>query len=409
MPLLTHDDIVGVAADLLSKRFGGSQQLTDVQQLSGSGSAIVLRARVAPSPFLQQRSVILKYVPVTGELLDDAALIREIVSYQFTTSLSEVVRPGPVLLAHDVAQRIIVITDSGDGDTFSDLLETDNGERRVNILRNLGTALGRMHSGTAQREHDFEILLTRMLRTHPDFGEIQRLRDNALLESITIGEQLLRNAGFDIPDLVSTFAADGRHRLLAAHHRAFTPFDLSPDNIIVAEKTHFLDYEWAGFRDVSFDLACVIAGFPQFVFSHPISDDEADVFVEAWVHEVSQLWPNVTNESHLHSRVVAALLGWALSSVALMEFGSLSGAAAVLHLENGDFDAESMETDGRLLRPGNHGPFAREELLVRRDMYETFEALARYAARGTDPSYGVIAAFAREVADRVAEPGLPGY
>lgn len=409
MPLLTHDDIVGVAADLLSKRFGGSQQLTDVQQLSGSGSAIVLRARVAPSPFLQQRSVILKYVPVTGELLDDAALIREIVSYQFTTSLSEVVRPGPVLLAHDVAQRIIVITDSGDGDTFADLLETDNGERRVNILRNLGTALGRMHSGTAQREHDFEILLTRMLRTHPDFGEIQRLRDTALLESITIGEQLLRNAGFDIPDLVSTFAADGRHRLLAAHHRAFTPFDLSPDNIIVAEKTHFLDYEWAGFRDVSFDLACVIAGFPQFVFSHPISDDEADVFVEAWVHEVSQLWPNVTNESHLHSRVVAALLGWALSSVALMEFGSLSGAVAVLHLENGDFDAESMETDGRLLRPGNHGPFAREELLVRRDMYETFEALARYAARGTDPSYGVIAAFAREVADRVAEPGLPGY
>jgi len=409
MPLLTHDDIVGVAADLLSKRFGGSQQLTDVQQLSGSGSAIVLRARVAPSPFLQQRSVILKYVPVTGEQLDDAALIREIVSYQFTTSLSEVVRPGPVLLAHDVAQRIIVITDSGDGDTFADLLETDDGERRVNILRNLGTALGRMHSGTAQREHDFEILLTRMLRNHPDFGEIQRLRDTALLQSITIGEQLLRNAGFDIPDLVSTFAADGRSRLLAAHHRAFTPFDLSPDNIIVAEKTHFLDYEWAGFRDVSFDLACVIAGFPQFVFSHPISDDEADVFVEAWVHEVSQLWPNVTNEAHLHSRVVAALLGWALSTVALMEFGSLSGAVAALHLEDGDFDAEAMETDGRLLRPGNHGPFAREELIVRRDMYETFEALARYAARGVDPSYGVIAAFAREVADRVAEPGLPGY
>ena len=144
MPLLTHDDIVGIAADLLSKRFGGSQQLTDVQQLSGSGSAIVLRARVAPSPFLQQRSVILKYVPVTGEQLDDAALIREIVSYQFTTSLSEEVRPGPVMLAYDVDKRIIVLTDSGDGDTFADLLDTGDAEERLQILRNLGQALGRI-------------------------------------------------------------------------------------------------------------------------------------------------------------------------------------------------------------------------------------------------------------------------
>lgn len=407
--MLNHADIVDIAEDLLSKRFGGSQQLSEVTQLSGSGSAVVLRARVASSPFLQQRSVILKFVPETGDTLDDAALVREIVSYQFTTSLSEEVRPGPVMLAYDVAQRIMVLTDSGDGDTFADLLELQDPERRVSILRNLGSALGRMHAGTAQREQDFNILFSRMLRQHPESGQIQELRDAALIQAIQLGEELLRNAGIEIPELVSEFAADGRNRLLSAHHRAFTPFDLSPDNIIVAEKTHFLDYEWAGFRDVSFDLACVIAGFPQFVFSHPISDDEADVFVEAWVHEVSQLWPNVTNESHLHSRVVAALLGWALSSVALMEFGSLSGAVAVLHLENGDFDAESMETDGRLLRPGNHGPFAREELIVRRDMYETFEALARYAARGTDPSYGVIAAFAREVADRVAEPGLPGY
>ena len=91
--MLNHADIVDIAEDLLSKRFGGSQQLSEVTQLSGSGSAVVLRARVASSPFLQQRSVILKFVPETGDTLDDAALVREIVSYQFTTSLSEEVRP----------------------------------------------------------------------------------------------------------------------------------------------------------------------------------------------------------------------------------------------------------------------------------------------------------------------------
>ncbi|GAB3699622.1 phosphotransferase family protein [Corynebacterium nasicanis] len=405
--MLNHADIVDIAEDLLSKRFGGSQQLSEVTQLGGSGSAVVLRARVASSPFLQQRSVILKFVPETGDALDDAALVREIVAYQFTTSLSEEVRPGPVLLAHDVAQRIIVLTDSGDGDTFADLLELQDPERRVSILRNLGSALGRMHAGTAEREQDFNILFSRMLRQHPESGEIQELREASLSQSIQLGEELLRNAGIEIPDLVSEFAADGRHRLLSAHHRAFTPFDLSPDNIIVAEKTHFLDYEWAGFRDVSFDLACVIAGFPQFLFSHPITDDEADVFIEAWSHEVNTLWPNVRNEAHLHSRIMAALLGWALSSIALLHFGSMSAAVSVLH-ESGDdpVDPATMAGVADLLRPSSHGPFTPEEIVVRRDIFETFEALARYAARGVDPSYGVIAAFSQGIADRVAEPGL---
>ncbi|WP_156229424.1 phosphotransferase family protein [Corynebacterium comes] len=405
--MLKNADIVDTAEELLSKRFGGTQELTEVAELGGSGTSVVLRARVAPSPFLQQRSVILKYVPETGDPIDDAALVREIVSYQFTTSLSEEVRPGPVLLAHDVGKRIMVLSDSGDGDTFADLLQLEDPERRVAILRNLGSALGRMHAGTAQREQDFNTLFKRMLRNHPGSLELQELRDSALLQSIHVGEDLLRKADIEIPDLVSEFAAEGRNRLLSARHRAFTPFDLSPDNIIVAESTHFLDYEWAGFRDVSFDLACVIAGFPQFLFSHPISDDEADVFVEAWTHEVNRIWPNVNNEVHLHSRIMAALLGWALASVALLHFGSVSAAMSMLYEGEDELDPSRIEGVSDLLRPASHGPFTVEEIMVRRDLFETFEALARYAARGTDPSYGVIAAFSQGIADRVAEPAPP--
>lgn len=409
MTLLNQDAIVAVAQDTLSQRFGGNQLLSDVTQLSGSGSAMVLRARVAPSPFLQQRSVILKYSPQSGDTLNDAALIREIVAYQFTTSLSESVRPGPILLAHDVDQRIIVLSDSGDGDTFADLLQTDDAERRVHILRNLGTALGRMHAGTAEHEQDFDILFTRMMRNHSGSQEIHQLRSTAFSQAIQVGEELLRSAGFEIPDLVSEYSTEARNRLQMARHRAFSPFDLSPDNIIVANKTHFLDYEWAGFRDVSFDLACVIAGFPQFIFSHPITDDEADVFVDSWVHEVSALWPNFTNEENLYKRIAGALLGWALSSVALMHFGSLSEAMHTLHEEGDDFDPTQVTSDTRLLRPADHGPFTRDEIIFRRDMFETFEALSRYAARGADPSFGVIALFAKEIAERLAEPRLQAY
>ncbi len=415
---LSIDAIVEIAEELLSKRFGGSQRLSEVQQLGGSGSAVVLRARVASSPFLQQRSVILKYIPVTGTTLDDAALVREVVAYQFTTSLPEEVRPGPVLLAHDIDQRIIVLTDSGDGDTFEDLLNQRDPEIRMQILRNLGTALGRMHSGTAGREQDFQILLTRMLRQHPGSAEIQHLRDRSLLQSIQLGEELLRQAGFDVPEVVSELARESTGRLMSAHHRAFTPFDLSPDNIIVADKTHFLDYEWAGFRDVSFDLACVIAGFPQFVFSRPISDDESDVFVESWTQEVNSLWPNVNNEAHLHSRVLSALIAWAMSSVSLMHFGSLSNAVVTFHREGLISDEDlriigppvgrepDLEFAGELLRTADRGPFTEDELLVRRDLYETFEALTRYAARGTEPYCEIVAAFGRQIAERVGEPRI---
>ena len=82
----TLQEIITVAEELLAQRFGGTQVLQECEQLGGSGTATVLRARVAPSPLLQQRSVVIKYVPATGDRIDDAALIREVVSYQFTTS-----------------------------------------------------------------------------------------------------------------------------------------------------------------------------------------------------------------------------------------------------------------------------------------------------------------------------------
>ena len=128
------DEIVAVAEELLSKRFGGTQSLTDIEKLGGSGTALVLRARVAPSPFLQQRSVVLKYTPATNDSMDDAALIREVVSYQFTTSLPKDVRPGPVLLAYDIDSRLLVISDSGEGETFADLLNYSGPEQRLQLL-----------------------------------------------------------------------------------------------------------------------------------------------------------------------------------------------------------------------------------------------------------------------------------
>lgn len=386
----TPGEIVEIAQDLTSRRFGGQQKFTDVTVLSGSGNATVLRVRVTNQPFLQERSLILKYVPATGDSYDDAALLREIVAYQFTTSLVEEVRPGPMLLGYDYPSRLIILSDSGSGDTFEYLLRQKDPALRQQILRNLGQSLGRMHSGTAGRDREFAVLLARMLALHPEAEESWDLREESLHSTIEIGLELIDGSGITVPATVRELAHQATTRLQRSRSRAFTPYDLSPDNIIVGERTEFLDYEWAGFRDVSFDLACVIAGFPQFVGTYPISDDEVDTFLAAWRGEVKQLWPWSENEDDLHERIMAALLGWAFSSVALLHYGSIVEA-----VKNGKDPSKGTS----LLRSRYDGPFTEEERFIRRDLYETFEALARFAAWGRKNEYTVVREFASNVAE----------
>lgn len=398
--LLSNQEILDRAEALLSKRFGGTQRFVDAELLTGGGNAVVHRAKLSPNPFLQERSVVVKYIPVTDDALDDAALVREVVAYQFTTSLNEEVRPGPVLLAYDIPGRVIVITDSGNGDTFADLLTSGDEERRINILRNLGQALGLMHAATVQREQDFISLRTRMARSHPKAAQINRYRVAAQEHGIRQGLDLVRHADITVPDAVERVAREAMRRLRGGQ-RAFTTFDLSPDNIIVAERTHFLDYEWADFRDTAFDLASVVAGFPQFLFDRTISDDEADAFIDAWAREVASLWPEVRDDNALRSRLVTALVGLALGEVTSMHLGTSHNLVHAVAEAAGD-SSIGLEEDQvlpveRLLHPAGRGTFSAEEKMIRRDLYETFDALHRYAARDGGP----VADFAREVVARL--------
>lgn len=424
------DDIVDAAEALLSRRFGGTQQLSGVEELGGSDRSVVLRARVAHSPFLPHRSVIVKHVPVTGSPVDDAALVREIVAYQFTNSLAEEVRPGPVLLAHDVDQRIVVLTDLGSSSTLIDALHGASEDDRVALFRSLGGALGRLHAGTAGKDAAFDVLLRRQLKRHPNYAASQTLRDDALDSSIPLGIRVLQTAGVDVPDEVRDMAAAARKSLRSSRELAFTPFDLSPDNVIYADRIHLLDYEWAGFRNVAFDLGSVISGFPQYLFVSPVTDREVDTFLTAWTREIREVWPKLAEPAHQKESVLTALVGWAMSSLATMSLGGLEHLSAFLEDSDGfnaptsvDPGADSVSTvhavptsgivsGAHLLRTVDRTEFSDDELLIRRDLYESFEALARYAAAfdGSGPDDEVngahrsVARFAAEVATRLGTP-----
>lgn len=378
--MLDNQEIIATAEAVLNNRYGGQQQLTDPEELSGTGATTVLRLRVANNPVFPHRSVVVKYSPESNDEVDDAAFLREVVAYQFTTSLSEDVRPGPVLLGYDIERRTLILSDVGNGETFADLLDQSDDEARVRLLRNLGTSLGKMHAGTAGAETSFNILLARMLRSIDGAREIQIQREAMLENRIEEGVDIIRQMGIDVPADVAAVAQTVQVRMLHGGSRAFTPFDLSPDNIIFAERAQFLDYEWAGFRDVVADIAGVIAGFPQYISARPISEHETAVFVEAWVAEVGDVWPSVLNHDTLQARITAALIGWAFFSASLLEY--------VRVVEDAAGDGEALEDEA-------------EARVIRRDVAGTFDALARYAATGTEPTYAVTADFARRVAEQL--------
>lgn len=396
---LSEKAVIDIAAELLSRRYGGSPELSDAEVLGGSGNALVLRVHTSPSAFLPHRSLVIKYNPMTGHAIDDAAMLREVVAYQFTTSLAEDVRPGPVLLAHDLDRRVLILSDIGEGDTLADALANGHEEERLHLLRSLGISLGQMHAGTAVREDDYQVLLNRILRQHPDYADHQSIRDESLQDSINIGMQILREAGVELPERIELYATEAAKNLRSGKDRAFTPFDLSPDNVIVSNGLHFLDYEWAGFRNVGFDVACVIAGFPQFLFARPISDEEAEVFTNAWMREVKGIWPRFGDDDEVHRLLVYSLVGWALSSVTTMYAGGIEGVVA---LAQGEMDI-SYDPKTSLLRPASSKNFTDDELLIRRDLFETFDAVRRFSANCDDPRCVPVVEFGDMVCERVKD------
>lgn len=416
---MERDAVISAAESILTRRYGGAQKLTDVTTLSGSGVAEVLRAKVATNPFLQHRTVVVKHSPETGNVLDDAAFLREVVAYQFTTSLSAEVRPGPVLLGYDTATRMIILSDAGDVDTLAAMLERADDVQHVQILRNLGAALGKMHAGTADKEAQYNALFARLTRSRTGTEKVQQLRDRLLAHRIRLGLAILAQAGFDVPGEIRVTASNLQSRLLRGGVRAFTPFDLSPDNVIyTAAGTQFLDYEWAGFRDAIFDVAFVVAGFPLYLSPRSYNDDATNAFIDAWLREVRATWPLLNHEDTLQARITAGMIGWALSSLTVLNPVGLTEVVATDEDLAAEFAAAGVDTAedlaeansavygagftaGDMLRPASEGPFSPDELIVRQDLRETFQALAAYAGTGRDTAYLVISQFARDVADRL--------
>lgn len=308
-------EVVHAAEQLLTRRTGAPVRLADPVDLGGSGRSVVLRVRVAANPFSLPRTLVLKQVPPSrgaghvdfhGSATDEqTAFLREAVSYQFATALAKDHRPGAELLAYDFDARLLVLSDLGDATPLATLLRSGDSETVRNTLMALAQALGRMHAATVGREEDFAALLRRA-----DVSDVADMVSEQATDAVRgMPELLAADFGLTVPDSVRERAERAAKLFTGGRHRAFSPSDLCPDNIVVGDGgVQFLDYEWGGFRDATLDIAFALTSFPLCVCAVPMTVARVREMADAWRAEVVGMWPHLAYDEVLAERLLDAQL-----------------------------------------------------------------------------------------------------
>lgn len=306
--------VVSTAEAALAHRAGSAVTLTDAEDLGGSGRTTVVRARVGQNPLSIDRSLVIKALPAHE---DPQAFHREVASYQYVTALPNQSRPGPQLIASDYQRRLLVLSDLGTGQSMIDLLAGTDTVATSRSVSAWGQALGRMHAATVGGEEDFDALLRRGMDTdaQTDVGERWARR------AFDIAPGALSALGVELPDTTAQMLASSGELFTGGEHRAFSPSDVGPANIMLNDDgVQFMDYEWGGFRDATLDIAYAVATFGQHLSDVNLAarEDLEMALIDAWRSEVEGIWPRLRANGELHAKLLGARLLWTWLSTVWM-------------------------------------------------------------------------------------------
>ncbi|MEO9328578.1 hypothetical protein [Gordonia aurantiaca] len=334
MTVITESRITSVvraAESLLSQRAGSSVVLDDPEDLGGSGRTTVVRVRVAQNPLSLDRSLVIKALP---EHEDPKAFHREIASYKYATALPNESRPGPQLIASDPELRIMVLSDLGHGRSMLEFLDGVDPVETSRAVSAWGQALGRMHAATVGGEVDFLALV----RRGPSGTEGRDILRDEARRSVDALPGHAAALGVEVPPRVLEELETAASLFDEGEHRAFSPSDVGPENIMLNDDgVQFMDYEWGGFRDATLDIAYAVvtmsAQLPPRLASRA-TDLEVSM-VDAWRSEVNPIWPTLAHEREMQRKVLVARLLWVWLSTAWM----LPGDAELIDPDSADADA----------------------------------------------------------------------
>ncbi|MCX2752557.1 MULTISPECIES: hypothetical protein [unclassified Gordonia (in: high G+C Gram-positive bacteria)] len=346
MTVITESRITSVvraAEALLSHRAGSAVVLDDPEDLGGSGRTTVVRVRVAQNPLSLDRSLVIKALP---EHEDPQAFHREIASYKYATALPNESRPGPQLIASDTDLRIMVLSDLGHGRTMLEYLAGVDPVETSRAVSAWGQALGRMHAATVGGEGDFLALLR---RGPSGMQGRDILRDEALrsIDSV-VGHAAALDV--EVPEQVVESLRTAATLFDEGDHRAFSPSDVGPENILLNDDgVQFMDYEWGGFRDATLDIAyalvTITAQLPPRTTARA-TDLEVSM-VDAWRSEVHSIWPALAHEREMQRKVLLARQLWVwLSTVWMLPSDPLAPTRPDADVEAPDFEPADVTAAG---------------------------------------------------------------
>ncbi|SDC67048.1 hypothetical protein SAMN05216174_103359 [Actinokineospora iranica] len=298
---------VVAAESVLSKRFGARISLAEPEDLGGSERSIVLRVKVAASPFSLPRTLAVKrYVQPPGTSPRDS-WVREAVSYQLFTALAAEDRMCPELFAHDSGTNLLVMEDLGRAPTLAEKLHGSDARAAEGALLSWARSLGKLHASTAGREADFDALLRRL---SPPTSKDPLTVDGPAAMAALPG--LLR-AVYDVetPDDVVDSAQATLKLLDAVRHRAFSPSDSCPDNNLITNRgVRFLDFEGGCVRNMMFDAAYLTVPFPSCWCAYALPPGMTDAMLAAWRAEVRTMWPDLADDAVLLPKLLDAQIFW---------------------------------------------------------------------------------------------------
>lgn len=311
MTVLADSHITGAvqaAERLLTARAGSPVSLADPEDLGGSGRTEVVRVRVAQNPFSGDRTLVIKVLG-DADAVSGEAFIREVASYKYATALPNESRPGPQLIAFDLSARVLVLSDLGDGKSMSELLGSDDAGATTNAVNAWGQALGRMHAATVGGEGDFAALL----RQGAEGIAVDALRGQFEAAVDAAPRVISDYFGLTVDPEVLAALQKAAEMFREGDHRAFSPSDVGPENILINDDgVQFMDYEWGGFRDASLDIAYALVTFMPWLASD-IDDRRVDLetsMLDAWRSEVQAIWPSLGSDRELGRKAVHARLAW---------------------------------------------------------------------------------------------------
>jgi hypothetical protein len=319
----TIEAAVAAGESVLASRFGSAITLVEPEDLAGSGPATVVRARVASSPFSLPRTLVIKHYPEPAPPGEIDSFAQEAVSYQLFTALAPEDRMCPELLAHDGRRRVLVIDDLGRAPTLQDKLRSPNARAAETSLLSWARSLGRLHASTASREADFNALLRRL------GGSAKGDDTTPVVACAQLPALLEGKLNVTTPDSVRRRAEGSAELARSAAFRAFSPFDLSPENnLVTSAGVRFLDFERGRVRNALVDAAYLRLPFASFPDALALPAGMSEAMVAAWRAEVANVWPALADDVALagHLTDTQLLLVWVMTWELLPSFPAGRGA-----------------------------------------------------------------------------------